>query len=116
LRVDDRARLGTLVDRSQSLAEQALENQVPETIHLARSARELGAVAASAFGAGFGGAVWAMVPAAGSDTFAQRWRESYINAFPARAAVARFVTTRPGPPAGTAPMNARKGRHGAVDG
>jgi galactokinase len=44
--------LGVLVDRSQAMAESILRNQVPETIHLARSARELGAVAASAFGAG----------------------------------------------------------------
>lgn len=116
LRADDRTRLGALVDRSQSLAEQALENQVPETIHLARSARELGAGAASAFGAGFGGAVWAVVSAEASGAFTERWRDSYIEAFPAPATQAKFLTTRPGPPAGTAPMIARKGLHGAVDG
>ena len=44
---------GSLVDRSMALATTALGNQVPETIYLARRARELGAVAASAFGAGF---------------------------------------------------------------
>ena len=53
--------LGELVDRSQRGAELLLGNQVPETFHLARSARSLGAVAASAFGAGFGGSVWALV-------------------------------------------------------
>ena len=31
-------------------------------VELARLAREAGAVAASAFGAGFGGSVWALVP------------------------------------------------------
>lgn len=72
LRADDRTLMGSLVDRSQALAERALENQVPETVHLARSARELGAVAASAFGAGFGGAVWAMVAADGSEGFTER--------------------------------------------
>ena len=55
------AAFGDLVDRSQQLAERRLGNQVPETIELARSARELGARAASAFGAGFGGSVWALV-------------------------------------------------------
>jgi galactokinase len=101
LRARDLVRAGALVDRSQELAEHALENQVPETIHLARSARELGAVAASAFGAGFGGAVWAMTPAAGAEDFLTRWRLSYAAAFPARASRARFLITHPGPPAGS---------------
>src|SRR5206468_6712898 len=52
--------LGDLVDRSQAGAERGLGNQIAETIHLQRSARRLGAAAASAFGAGFGGSVWAM--------------------------------------------------------
>src|SRR5215471_4097647 len=42
--------VGELVDRSQAGAERRLCNQVPETIALARGARELGAAAASAFG------------------------------------------------------------------
>src|SRR5205823_1885242 len=36
----DLSTLGALIDRSQANAEQLLENQVPETIFLARSARE----------------------------------------------------------------------------
>jgi len=50
-------KIGVLIDRSQDGAERLLGNQVPETIALARLARDLGAVAASAFGAGFGGSV-----------------------------------------------------------
>ena len=50
---------GRLVDRSQHAAEKLLGNQTPETVFLAASARRLGAVAASSFGAGFGGSVWA---------------------------------------------------------
>ncbi|HVZ47390.1 MAG TPA: hypothetical protein VG916_01290, partial [Gemmatimonadaceae bacterium] len=99
LRAGDLARVGALVDRSQERAEHALENQVPETVHLARAARALGAHAASAFGAGFGGAVWAMVPTAGVADFLARWEESYRAAFPARAARARFLQTRPAGPA-----------------
>ena len=69
IRDRDWGRLGTLVDRSQALAEGVLRNQVPETAHLVRAARELGALGASAFGAGFGGAVWAMVPRADGERF-----------------------------------------------
>ncbi|MES2124718.1 MAG: galactokinase family protein, partial [Gemmatimonadota bacterium] len=61
LAAGDFATVGALVDRSQWLAETALRNQVPETMHLTRRARALGAAAASAFGAGFGGSVWALV-------------------------------------------------------
>jgi galactokinase len=52
---------GELVDQSQMLAETALANQIPETIFLQRRLRSGGALAASAFGAGFGGSVWALV-------------------------------------------------------
>jgi len=93
------AEFGRLVDRSQALADELLRNQVPETIALARGARELGAVAASAFGAGFGGSVWALVPAADADAFAGRWARGYRAAFPGAAQSARFLFTRPGPAA-----------------
>jgi galactokinase len=88
--------LGRLVDRSQLGAERGLGNQVPETIHLQRSGRSLGAVAASAFGAGFGGSVWAMVPKATAEEFVARWSMAYKAVFPAAAERARFLTTSPG--------------------
>lgn len=95
----DLGAVGAWVDRSQQAAEQLLGNQVPETVMLARAAREEGALAASAFGAGFGGSVWAMVGAEDADAFASRWAERYRSAFPARAAGSQFFATRPGPPA-----------------
>ncbi|NUQ20216.1 MAG: galactokinase, partial [Gemmatimonadaceae bacterium] len=95
----DFAALGTLVVRSQANAECLLGNQVPETIHLARSARTLGAVAASAFGAGFGGSVWAMVGAGDADRFARQWHDAYVAAFPRHATRAEVFVTRPGPAA-----------------
>ena len=95
IRDRDWVRLGALVDRSQALAESVLRNQVPETIHLARSARELGAVAASAFGAGFGGAVWAMVPRADVGAFLTAWRRAYELSFPSRRARAKWSSTGP---------------------
>ena len=97
----DIAALGELVDRSQAGAEAGLHNQVPETIHLQRSARERGAVAASAFGAGFGGSVWAMVREDQSAAFQEDWQDGYREAFPAHAASARFLTTRLGAAAKT---------------
>jgi galactokinase len=89
--------IGPLVDRSQALAERCLGNQIPETIFLARTARALGAAAASAFGAGFGGSVWALVPAAMTEDFRRRWEGVYCRAFPGRGARAEFFVTRAGP-------------------
>jgi galactokinase len=99
LRDRDFTVLGALVDRSMAMAEYALRNQVPETSFLARTARERGAVAASAFGAGFGGAVWAMVLADEADAFVDAWRAEYLAAFPNRVERARWLVTRPGAPA-----------------
>jgi galactokinase len=97
---NDLAALGTLVDKSQRNAELLLENQIPETIFLAREARELGAVAASAFGAGFGGSVYALVPQRDAPGFVQNWRQRYAAAFPVRSNSATFFTTRAGEAAG----------------
>ncbi len=90
-------RFGRLVDESQAGAEQLLENQVPQTVHLARSARQGGAAAASAFGAGFGGSVWALVEAAGAEAFLADWAGRYRLAFPAEAENAAFFLTGAGP-------------------
>lgn len=90
------AAFGDAVAASQRGAEAALENQIPETVTLVRLARELGAVAASAFGAGFGGSVWAMVPRADADRFMARWRARYLEAFRGRARRAQFFPSAPG--------------------
>lgn len=95
----DLAEFGKQVDRSQDLTERLLGNQVPQTVHLARSARRLGALAASAFGAGFGGSVWALARQADADALLQAWEQDYRAAFPADAAHACFFATRPGPAA-----------------
>jgi galactokinase len=99
IRDRDWSTLGALVDRSQALAESALRNQVPETIHLAREARALGAIAASAFGAGFGGAVWAMIGRDDADRFMAAWRARYERKFPTRRVRAKWSLTRPAGPA-----------------
>jgi galactokinase len=99
LRAEDRAAFGTAVARSQRAAEELLDNQVPETIFLARAARQQGAVAASSFGAGFGGAVWALIPVGEVDGFRAAWADAYAAEFQERANAARFFTERPGPAA-----------------
>lgn len=93
----DMSRLGEVVDHSQAAAEQLLGNQVPETISLARTARELGAIAASAFGAGFGGSVWALVGADEAAQFADDWYRAYVSQHPAQSSASRFFVSRPGP-------------------
>lgn len=89
---------GELVDQSQAAAEKLLGNQVPETIWLAREARTLGACAASAFGAGFGGSVWALVPQSEAAEFASRWRASYKQSSYQAADSSSFFVTATGPP------------------
>jgi galactokinase len=88
---------GKLVDRSEVLAETLLYNQTPETIELARSARALGAMAASAFGAGFGGSVWAMVSSPHAEEFRDTWMEKYRQSYPERAEASQFLISGAGP-------------------
>jgi len=90
---------GEWVDRSQADAERYLGNQIPETAELARSARALGAIAASAFGAGFGGSVWAMIQTNTAPNFLKRWKEHYQQRFPARAESSEFFTSAASAPA-----------------
>nr|WP_269779349.1 hypothetical protein [Propioniciclava soli] len=91
----DLTRFGELVDASQQGADAGLGNQIPETRRLAGSARELGAHAASAFGAGYGGSVWALVDAEDADAFAATWFERYLAAFPQHADGASVLVTEP---------------------
>ncbi|MDQ6736733.1 MAG: galactokinase, partial [Gemmatimonadota bacterium] len=95
----DLAAFGEIVARSQAAAELALENQLPQTIQLVASARALGAVAASAFGAGFGGSVWALVRGDESEDFIRRWSAEYAAIFPDDSTRAEFFPTRAGPAA-----------------
>lgn len=91
--------LGQIIDQSQSLSQTHLKNQVPQTIFLAQSARELGAPAASAFGAGFGGSVYALFPTKNAKDFLAAWQSQYTQQFPEDASRATFFLTRPGPAA-----------------
>ena len=88
---------GELVQKSQFAAESLLRNQVPETIWLAEAALSLGAYAASAFGAGFGGSVWALVPCAEAAQFARSWQKMYECSSHMAAASSKFFVTSAGP-------------------
>ena len=92
----DAEALGRIVDASQDRAERLLRNQIPETVTLARAARNLGAFAASAFGGGFGGSVWALVPARSAEEFRAAWQEDYRGRFPAAARSSEFFVTGAG--------------------
>jgi galactokinase len=88
-------RLGALIDQSHDLSQTYLRNIVPEVDFLQRTARELGAVAASGFGAGFGGSVYAMIKSNTEGDFLKRWREAYQMKYPEPAKESRFFITRP---------------------
>jgi galactokinase len=99
----DRQALGDLAAESQRDADQLLGNQIPETVMLAALARECGAFAASSFGAGFGGSVWAAVPAADAQQFGEAWARAYAARMPHVGMVDWFVA-RPGPAATEVPL------------
>ncbi len=91
--------LGQVVDRSQELTERWLHNQVQQTVHLAQAARQLKAAAASAFGAGFGGSVWALVHQEQVEPFIKAWGDDYRHTFPVEGEHATFFHAHPGPAA-----------------
>ena len=92
----DAGRLGELSAGSQADADTLLGNQVIETNDLVEVARGVGALAASSFGAGFGGSAWALVPADAAAEFGPAWREAYVARHPNRAD-GRWFVTRPAP-------------------
>lgn len=98
LRDGELAMFGELADQSQRSAAVELGNQIPETTRLQELARELGAIGAAGFGAGFGGSVWALVPRSGAESFAADWLERYLREFP-NSDQATTLFTRPGPSA-----------------
>lgn len=96
-------RVGDLIDLSEQNAEQLLKNQTAETVFLARSARQQGALAASAFGAGFGGSVWALIEEEQAAEFLEDWSRAYCTHFPTQEG-STFFASRPGPAASAWPI------------
>eukprot|EP00578_Thalassiosira_sp_NH16_P010213 CAMPEP_0181125070 /NCGR_PEP_ID=MMETSP1071-20121207/26840_1 /TAXON_ID=35127 /ORGANISM="Thalassiosira sp., Strain NH16" /LENGTH=647 /DNA_ID=CAMNT_0023210461 /DNA_START=14 /DNA_END=1958 /DNA_ORIENTATION=+ len=123
--------LGPIVDASHHGAVNSLKNQIAETAflplwargmenslqsnplavvrvnnpdnlsHQANHPKRIKALAASAFGAGFGGSCWALVYDFEAKEFAQQWRKAYNERFPVtntNACITReFFITCPGP-------------------
>lgn len=87
--------LGRLVDLSHRNSKKYLWNIVPEIDFLQRSARRLGALASSGFGAGFGGSVYALVQKDEAADFLRQWTETYTEKFPQPAAESEFLLTTP---------------------
>jgi galactokinase len=88
----DSARLADLARASQHDAHVLLGNQIDETNTLADLARRAGAFAASAFGAGFGGSVWALIARTEAEPFGQRWMNAYRQQYPQHERATWFVT------------------------
>ena len=80
------AAIGRLAADSQRDADELLGNQVPETRALVALALAEGAAAASSFGAGWGGSVWALVESSGAAAFLDRWLAAYRRDWPGRRA------------------------------
>lgn len=94
----DWAALGDLVAESQRLTDTKLRNVVDETRFLHSSAMGLGALAASAFGAGFGGSVWALVKKDRAHSFREQWAQQYRQHFPGPVGEhSSFFECTPGP-------------------
>jgi len=74
----DAVALRAAVQESQQAAERVLRNQIPETVSLVQCALAAGAWAASSFGAGFGGAVWAVARAGEATAVLGRWCSAYV--------------------------------------
>ena len=91
----DRKALGALATLSQEQAEQRLGNQIEETSAMVKMAKEQGAIAASAFGAGFGGSVWALVETSKATQFAKQWKEAYLKRFQENQSRCEFFITTP---------------------
>ena len=93
----DADRLTELAAASQEDAERWLGNQIPQTSALARIACDAGAFAATSFGAGFGGSVWALAETSAAAVVALHATSAYRAQFPDAAARVEAFIVRPGP-------------------
>ena len=86
---------GTAVSASHRTSRRYLRNITPEVDFLQSSALALGAAGASAFGAGFGGSLFAVLPSRQKDSFISAWERAYQNRYTERARDAVFFAARP---------------------
>eukprot|EP00939_MAST-03C_sp_MAST-3C-sp1_P002305 g2305.t1 len=86
---------GRLLDESHRLTVTDLRNTIPETAWLPDEARRIGALAATAFGAGFGGSCYAIVRTSESEAFAKTWKAAYNKKFPKWTKTSSFFAMKP---------------------
>jgi len=92
---NDHEDLAKGVKLSQDHAETELQTTVPETAFLPSSALSLGAIGSTTFGAGFGGACYALVEKSKSEQFIQDWKRAYVSKFPDAGSRASFFFANP---------------------
>ncbi len=97
LEARDLAAFADAVNHSAVVGAELLGNQVAETVALTALARRIGAPAASPFGAGFGGSVWALVREPDAGDFLIEWERAYREAFPERGSAAFFASPASAP-------------------
>jgi galactokinase len=97
LAAEDVSGFAEAVRRSQEGAERLLGNQIDETTALVRMAHDCGAAAASAFGAGFGGSVWALTQENHAKVLCNEWSERYLRDFPHRRGESQFFVSGSSP-------------------
>ncbi len=95
LRVGRYDQIGEFMDLSHRNADGLLGNQIAETNYLQGTAREFGALAASAFGAGFGGSVYAIVGRDEAAGLSTKWMKAYLDRFPQHSSKCEFFVTTP---------------------
>jgi galactokinase len=95
-RDEDAERLKDLATGSQGDAERWLGNQIPETSALVTFVRQAGAFAATSFGAGFGGSVWALARSEEASGVLERAVSRYQTRYSGTGRVASFIA-RPSP-------------------
>jgi len=94
---DDRKKIGAFLEDSHERTVNELLNTIPETAWLPREAISLGAIGATAFGAGFGGSCYAVVERSESAAFLKKWSDSYHKKFPKWVKTSSFFECVPGP-------------------
>jgi len=87
--------LARVTNLSHEASKTHLWNIAPEIEFLQKVALKLGALAASGFGAGFGGSAYALLQIEDTPEFAERMEDSYRRRFPRYAKMAKFFRAYP---------------------
>ncbi len=87
--------LARVTNLSHEASKTFLWNITPEIEFLQKKALKLGALAASGFGAGFGGSAYALVHVEEVSKFMERIEECYKKRFPRYAGIAKFFQVHP---------------------